>query len=383
MYFLGKLISKIADYLRETDKLLLALCIAASSYGCIAVLSATNYTGSLRQFLMQVISMFVGLAAVVVISTFDYRHLARFWPLVAAVTLIPVILTFFFGYAPGDTDDKAWLYIAGISFQPSELLKIGFTITFPLHLSRLGSEVNKLKNVLLLCIHGAIPVALIHFQGDDGTALVFFLMFLAMMFAAGLKLKYWITALCAGIVSLPLVYYVVMNDDQRSRIIQMFNIESDLQGAGWQQWRGRIALANGGLFGQGLFNGTLTQVKDAIPEGYNDFIFTCIGEELGLLGCLAVVILLFSICARILRVGKNTGDKFGFFMCVSVFAMLAAQTIINLGMCLSILPVIGVTLPFFSAGGTSLLCLFLGIGVVVSVYMHRTSTSPGLKDNNW
>lgn len=377
---MGKIIAKIADYMRETDKLLLSLCIAASSYGCIAVMSATNYTGSLRQFLMQVICMIAGLVAVVVISSFDYRHLSRYWPIVAALTLIPVILTFFFGYAPGDTDDRAWLYIGGFSFQPSELLKIGFLITFGLHLVRVGSDINKLKNVILLCIHGAIPVALIHFQGDDGTALVFFIMFLAMMYMAGLKLRYWLIALGAGIAALPVIYYVIMNDDQRSRIIQMFNIEADLQGAGWQQWRGRIALANGGLFGQGLFNGSLTQVKDAIPEGYNDFIFTCIGEELGLLGCLVVVILLFAICLRVLRVGKNTGDKFGTYICTGVFAMLAAQTVINLGMCLSILPVIGVTLPFFSAGGTSLLCLYCGIGVVVSVYMHRTSTSPGLKD---
>lgn len=380
---MGKLVSKIADYLRECDKILMILCLAASSYGCIAVLSATHYTGSLRQFLMQALCMCLGIAAVIIISNFDYRSLSRFWPVVAVITVVPVILTFFIGYAPGETDDKAWLYIFGVSFQPAELLKIGFAITFGLHLSRVGGEINKFKNVLLLCIHGAIPVMLIHMQGDDGTALVFLIMFIAMMFAAGLKLRYWITAAVLIAMALPVVYFVIMNDDQRSRIISMFNIEGDLLGAGWQQWRGRIALANGGFFGRGLFNGPLTQVKDAIPEGYNDFIFTCIGEELGFLGCAAVVILLFSICLRILQIGKSTGDKFGYYICVGVFGMLAAQTVINLGMCLSILPVIGVTLPFFSAGGTSLLCLFIGVGVVMSVYMHRTSLTPRLHDNNW
>ena len=115
------------------------LCIAASSYGCIAVLSATHYTGSLRQFLMQVIAMLAGVVAVVVISNFDYRNFSRFWPVIAILTLVPVILTFFIGYAPGETDDKAWLYIFGVSFQPSELLKIGFAITFGLHLSDVGS----------------------------------------------------------------------------------------------------------------------------------------------------------------------------------------------------------------------------------------------------
>lgn len=205
-------------------------------------------------------------------------------------------------------------------------------------------------------------------------------MFLGMMFAAGLKLRYWIAAFAAAAVAVPLIYFLVMNDDQRSRIVSMFDIEGDLLGAGWQQWRGRIALANGGIFGQGLFNGSLTQVKNGIPEGYNDFIFTCIGEELGMLGCIAVVLLLFAICLRILHVGKSTNDKLGFYICIGVFSMLAAQIIINLGMCLSVLPVIGVTLPFFSAGGTSLLCLYIGIGVVMSVHMHRSSLTLHLHD---
>lgn len=377
---MGRIISKTADYLRECDKLLLLLCIAASSYGCVAVLSATHYTGSLRQFLMQAFAMVFGVVLVIVISGFDYRRFSRWWPAMAAFTVGLVVLTFFIGYAPGETDDKAWLRIAGFSFQPSELLKITFCITFGLHLSRVQKEINRFKNVIFLCIHGMIPVGLIHLQGDDGTALVFFIMFLGMMFAAGLKLRYWIAAFAAAAVAVPLIYFLVMNDDQRSRIVSMFDIEGDLLGAGWQQWRGRIALANGGIFGQGLFNGSLTQVKNGIPEGYNDFIFTCIGEELGMLGCIAVVLLLFAICLRILHVGKSTNDKLGFYICIGVFSMLAAQIIINLGMCLSVLPVIGVTLPFFSAGGTSLLCLYIGIGVVMSVHMHRSSLTLHLHD---
>lgn len=171
---MGRIIGRIADYLRECDKILLILCLAASGYGCLAVLSATHYggLGSIRQFLMQLAATIIGVAAVALVSGFDYRRLSKFWPIIAALALIPVILTFFFGYAPGETDDKAWLRIFGFSFQPSEFLKIGFLVTFPLHLFNVGSDVNKLKNVILLCIHGAIPVALIHFQGDDGTALI-------------------------------------------------------------------------------------------------------------------------------------------------------------------------------------------------------------------
>ena len=381
---MGRIIGRIADYLRECDKVLLILCLTASTYGCLAVLSATHYggLGSIRQFLMQLAATIIGVAAVALVSGFDYRRLSKFWPIIAALALIPVILTFFFGYAPGETDDKAWLRIFGFSFQPSEFLKIGFLVTFPLHLFNVGSDVNKLKNVILLCIHGAIPVALIHFQGDDGTALIFLLMFLGMMFAAGLKLRYWIIAASAVIVAVPFIYFIIMNDDQRARILTMLDLESDLLGTGWQQWRGRIALANGGFFGQGLFKGTLTQIEDAIPEGYNDFIFTCIGEELGMFGCLVVLILLFSICLRVLKLAKSTNDKYGFYIGVGAFSMLAGQIIINLGMCLSVLPVIGVTLPFFSAGGTSVLSVYLAMGLVMSVYMHRSSLTLHLHDYN-
>ena len=178
---------------------------------------------------------------------------------------------------------------------------------------------------------------------------------------------------------LPVIYFFVMNDAQQGRILSMLDLEDDLLGEDWQQWRARIALANGGLFGQGIFKGQLVQSEN-IPEGYNDFIFASIGEEFGFLGCLAVVILLVGICTRILIVAHKANDDLGCYICVGYFAMLAAQSIINIGMCISILPVVGVTLPFFSAGGTSLSCLLMGLGPVISVYMYRNSRTLYLHD---
>lgn len=365
------LFDRIADYIRECDKILLLLCLAATGYGCVAVLSATHYTGSVRQFVVQFVSMLLGLGVAILISNFNYQTFLKRWYLAAVIGLLPVILTFFIGYAPEGTDDKAWLLLPGnISFQPAELLKIAFLLTFSAHLGAVSREINRLRNLLPLCLHGAFPVLLIHLQGDDGTALVFAFMVVAMLYAAGVKLRYFLLVGLAIVIAAPLVFFFVMNPDQQARVLNMFNPEADLQNVGWQQWRGRIALANGGLFGQGLFRGTLTQAAN-VPEGHNDFIFVSIGEELGMLGCLAVVLLLVAICIRILRVGYLAREERGQFICVGMFAMLAAQTVINLGMCLSILPVIGITLPFFSAGGTSLSCLYLGVGLILSVYMHR------------
>lgn len=376
---MGKIWGAIADYIRECDKIMLLLCLFAGGYGCIGVLTSTNYLGSHRQFYVQLIALVIGFGVAVGVSLIDYEDLLRRWYLLAALGVIPVILTFIIGYAPEGTDDKAWLLLpGGMTFQPAELLKSCFIITFAKHLSSVR-DVNKPKNLLLLCAHGAIPVLLIHFQGDDGTALVFGVMFIAMMFAAGVRLRYFIAALIGVLVATPFVFFFIMNEDQKARILYLFDLESNLQGIGYQQWRGRIALANGGFFGQGLFRGELTQSGN-VPFGYNDFIFASIGEELGFLGCLAIITVLAAICVRCVRVAKMCQNSAGKIICTGVFAMVMAQSAINIGMCVSVLPVIGITLPFFSAGGTSLMCLFISVGLAVSVYIRRNSRTIYLHD---
>ncbi len=377
---MGRLLGKIADYIRECDKILFILCVFASAYGCIAVFSATNYTGSMRQSITQIVAMFIGIGIAVAVSLFDYSTFIKYWPIAAIIGLVPVILTFFIGFAPAGTDDKAWLRIAGVSFQPSELLKIMFLITFAAHLGAVRDTINKPKTLIPLCLHGFAPAVLIHFQGDDGTALVFIIMTVGMLYAAGLHFGYFLAALGAMLVASPFIYFFVMNDDQRSRIINIFNLEADIQGAGYQQYRGRVALAGGGFFGQGFMKGELTQTG-GVPESYNDFIFTVIGEEFGFLGCLTVLILLAAICIRLLMIGKMCHKKEGTYICAGMFSMLLVHIIVNVGMCTSVLPVIGITLPFFSAGGTSLMCIYLGIGIVSSVYMHRNSRTIYLRDN--
>lgn len=369
---MGKIFSRIADFIRETDKIILLLCVFSTCYGCLAVYTSTRYLQTYRPLIVQAGSMILGVIAAIVISAFDFETFIHRWYLFAVVGVIPVILTFFIGFAPEGTDDKAWLDLGITTFQPAELLKICFIITFSAHLSAVKKDINKISKIIPVCLHGAFPVLLIHFQGDDGTALVFAVMVLCMMCAAGVSWKYFLTAFAAGIAASPIVYFFVMNDDQRTRIKNIVDIEGDILGATYQQYYGREALANGGFSGQGLFNGTLTQTG-FVPEGQNDFIFVSIGEELGFLGCMAVVILLAAIALRSIRIARICRKDSGKLICVGFFAILFSQIIINIGMCIAVLPVIGVTLPFFSAGGTSLLCMYFGVGLVMSVYMHRNS----------
>ena len=267
-------------------------------------------------------------------------------------------------------DDKAWLPIpfTSISFQPSELLKISFIITFAYHLSKVKDQLNRPKQLLLLCIHGAIPCGLIHLQGDDGTVLVMAVIFASMLCVAGLSWKYIVPVLVMIPPAAVVLWNFFLDDDKKNRILAIIRPELVDSAITWQQDRGLISIGNGGLWGNGIFMET-GQFR-YVPEVYNDFIFTYIGETVGFIGCIAVLAALAFLCIRILHNALHALDDLGKFICVGVFAMMAIQIIINIGMCLGVLPVIGVTLPFLSAGGTSTGTLYLGIGVVLSVYMH-------------
>lgn len=372
MILLKHLIAKIADFFRESDKLMLILCIFASLYGCVAVFSATHYMNSYRPVIVQFLCFILGICVAIVISGFEFETITKYWHIIGILGLIPVILTFFIGFAPEGTDDKAWLDLGITTFQPSELLKICFIITFSVHIFKVRHNINKFKYLIPLCIHGILPVILIHFQGDDGTALVFAIIVLFMLWTGGVSWKYFLLLFSMVFVASPFIYFFVMNDAQKERISALFDPNADIKGILYQQWRGKTALANGGFFGQGYLKGDLTQAG-IVPEGHNDFIFVSIGEEFGFLGCIVVLIILTAICLRCLKVAKLCSNETGKYICVGVFAMIFAQAVINVGMCVSLLPVIGVTLPFFSSGGTSLLCLFMGIGLVLNVYMHRNS----------
>lgn len=374
-----QLLSRFADFFRESDKILISLCFFATSYGCLAVFSATHYKETLRPVLVQAACMVAGIVAAMIISARDYEKIMKRWYFSAVIGLVPVILTFFIGFAPEGTDDKAWLDLGFTTFQPSELMKVCFVVTFSAHLRYIKPNINKFKYLVPLVLHGFFPAALIFLQGDYGTALVFIFIALFMMWVAGVSWKYFLLGFSAVLVASPFAYFFLLDDPHRDRIKVMFDIDADIQGVGYQQWRGRMALANGGLTGQGFLNGDLTQAG-IVPEGHNDFIFVSIGEEFGFLGCVVVILLLAAICLRCIRVARICTNDAGKYICVGVFSMLFAQSVINLGMCTSLLPVIGITLPFFSAGGTSLFCLYLGIGLVLNAYRHRNSRTIYLRD---
>ena len=365
--------SAIGRYIKETDWMLMLCCFSLSSFSTLLIYSLykNGEIGRLNTVLVQPAMALCGIVAAIVLSKIDYHMMARLWKWHSVLCYGLALLVFPFGIQRVDwVDDKAWLPIpfTSISFQPSELLKISFIITFAYHLSKVKDQLNRPKQLLLLCIHGAIPCGLIHLQGDDGTVLVMAVIFASMLFVAGLSWKYIVPVLAMIPPAAVVLWNFFLDDDKKNRILAIIRPELVDSAITWQQDRGLISIGNGGLWGNGIFMET-GQFR-YVPEVYNDFIFTYIGETVGFIGCIAVLAALGFLCIRILHNALHALDDLGKFICVGVFAMMAIQIIINIGMCLGVLPVIGVTLPFLSAGGTSTGTLYLGIGVVLSVYMH-------------
>lgn len=359
-------------YFRRLDKALLLLCAGALTFGCTILYSeaAAGFITT-RKFTTQVFCAGIGVCALLALSAVSYRLLAKLWFLHLPATLGLVLLTFIgpasIIYRPDGTDDAAWLRFGSFSLQPSELLKFSFILTFALHLSRVREEINKPLNILLLCIHGALPCVLIFLQGDMGSALVFFFIFLCMFFVSGISWRYIALGGGAIVIGAPVLWFSgLIPDYLKNRFLVLQDLENASLKEAYQQLVGRRILGSGRIFGKGLFSEELAHVF-ALE---NDLILAHVGQTLGFMGCAAVILLLTVICVKILLVARASKDALGCYICTGVFAMLLFQVIINMGMVLCLLPVIGITLPFFSQGGTSLIttCLSLGLCMSVSAY---------------
>lgn len=372
-----RILSSIKLFIKETDKLLLSLCLIASAFGLTMVHSATLSKISdeqmfSRDFIAMLIAVIIGIFLALIISLIDYELIIKLWPVIAIFSIGLMFVTYIWGVGPAARPDATtWLKIGntGFYFQASELVKIGFIITFGIHLDMIKDHINKLKNILFVCLHAAIPIGLVAITGDAGSALVFIIIFACMLFMSGIAFRFIIAGIAIVSVSIPLVWAYLLKDLQKQRFLALIYPEL-YEDVIYQQERGLYAIGSGKLFGSGLFKGPYTQAG-IVPENQNDMIFTVVGEELGFIGAFFVLILFALIIIKILHIGKNSKDNASANMCYGVASMIAGQVIINIGMCLMLLPVVGITLPFFSAGGSSNLCIYIGIGLVLSIFRHN------------
>lgn len=367
-----KFFSSIGEYFLNTDKILWIFTFLATTYGILLLSSVERAGGSFVK--TQMLAALIGYTVAIIISMIDYEYIGRYWWVLAILGMGLFIAVFMFGMTVSGTDDTAWIKLpGGLTFQPSELVKIFFIVTFAKHLDYL-KKIGKLKTfigVISLLGHMLVPIAIIHVQGDDGSALIFLFIAVIMMFCAGVQARYFITLLCLIAVGLPVIWNLVMNNEHRNRIMALSDLDSNaLTAYGYQQYQSKVSIASGGVTGYGLHNGYRTGLG-LVPEQMNDFIFSVAGEELGFIGCMLVLIILLVIILCVFLNAFKARDDMGSYICFGMFGLLASQTLINIGMVIGMLPVIGITLPFFSAGGTSAMCLYFGIGLVQSVRVHN------------
>lgn len=365
----------VSTLLKGTDFLTLFSAMLASLYGLALVYSATHsslkdgqvISSDVRSMLVSVAG---GLIIAIVVSNIDYEVISKLWPVIAAGCVGLMIFTFFFGVAPSARQDaRSWLDLKIFYFQPSELLKVGFIISFSYHLDLVRDKINKIKTIIPLVIHGAIPVGLVLLTGDAGSALIFLVMFIGMLFFARVNIGYFIAGICAILVGFAAAWKLkLISGIQRTRIIALL-YPDQYKDAMYQQTNGKIAMGSGGLLGQGYLHGDMTQ-SGMVPENQNDMILTVAGEELGFVGAMAVILILGFLVLRVIKCGLNSRDNVGYLMCSGIAVMLFAQVLVNVGMELSLLPCIGITLPLFSAGGSSSLCIYLALGIEFSVYRY-------------
>ncbi len=378
--------------LKETDFVLFLLCLFTTAFGVLMVHSATRNEAIAdglfmsRDCLVMIIAASVGIIACIIISYLDYDAIVRLWPLAGGVSLLLLLILFPFGEgAPGREDARCWLRVIDVGglvvrFQPSELAKIGFLVTFTAHIEAVKDNINSIKNVLLLLIHAIVPIGIIIITDDLGSAMVFAFIFIGMMFVSGVQLRYFAIAIGGAVAFVPLIWTKFLAAFHKYRILVIYypsSLSEDIyEKYIYQQQRGVNAIGSGLFWGDGLFKGTYTQSATGVPVNESDMVFTVVGEELGFIGAAGFLAVMVFIIMRIVSVGKKSRNLSGSLLCFGTAFMIGSQTIINIGMCLKLFPCIGITLPFMSAGGSSNLCVYLAIGIVMSVYRFNCNRDP-------
>ena len=373
------MLGAIKKFFSRTDWVLLGLCLAASIYGIVMIASASNVNGASTYVSKQVIALVIGLILYVLISFVDIEILAEHQTILVIFSALFLAMLYPFGVA-GDTGNRSWMSIPGMPFmiQPAEYCKIVYIIVVARIMTIYQERINSLPCVFRIGLVSAIFMGLIVIISKDaGVALIYVFTLIIMALAGGFSFI-WFAAAGVGLaVIVPILWNSgIVRDDQKERIMVLFDPSIDPEGLDvrWQASRSLNAISGGGLTGQGLFHGTQIQSNN-VPAQHTDFIFAAIGEELGFIGCAFCIILLVAIILRILYVGNHSGSYFYRMVCVGIAGTLMFQIIINIGMCLGVMPVIGLTLPFFSYGGSSILSLYIAMGVISSVRLHPSPDS--------
>ena len=381
MRALKKFLPQLRDFVHRADMFLFTMSVICALYGIVVIASATkSYENGSAQFvIVQTLALVLGILLFIAMTVIDVDIFAQHWTWLYGLSALLLLSLIPFG-AVSDTGNNGWLRFFGIGIQPTEIVKLAFIIVLAKQLAYLKDykNLNSVTSVAQIVGHFILMFGLILVTAQDlGSALVYFFIFAVMLFVAGVKIYWFIMGAAAIACMVPIFWTYFLEDYQRNRILAPYDssIDPDNTGINWQQNQSKIALASGQLTGTGLGEGTQSQ-SNAIPGKHTDFIFAVIGEELGLIGACLVLLLLMIIVVRCIQVGLRSGSTMSMLVCFGVAATVVFQTFENVGMCIGIAPVVGITLPFFSYGGTALALQLFEMGIVLSAVSYTHLTLP-------
>mgnify|MGYP005769948057 FL=1 len=364
----------VTHYLKNTDLYLMFLALICSGYGMVLIYSATLnpaswQDGSTRNLFIQGAAILMGLAAFVVMSLIDLEAMSGWWKIFVLVN-IGLQFLLFTPLGMEVNGQRAWLDLGVTSLQPGELGKLIFIFTLAAHISEIKEHISEWRGLFVIGLHTLIMMAAVVISsGDTGMAIQYFMIALIMLFAAGLALRWLGVGIGLGIISIPILWNFVLQGYQKTRILVLFDPSIDPE-ASRQATYGKIAIGSGQVSGQGLTHGTMTQMQ-LVPENHTDYIFSVAGEELGLIGCLLIIGLLTLLIMRLFYVSYRASTMFSALLAVGVGGMFLFQVFMNIFMNVGLLPVMGLTLPFFSYGGTSVLTMYAALGIAAGVRMRE------------
>lgn len=369
---------ELKSFFRKGDLVLLSLCLIASAFGCVVIASATNPMGYMRFLIVQILAIVLGALFYIAISALDVDFLSEHRRALVVFNIIFLLMLIPFG-TDNDTGNRSWLDFPflPIDIQPAEICKITFILIMASVMNAYQNRISSWKSVLHMAFHLILLVGLnMVLSKDAGVSLIFVFIFIGMAFAGGVSMIWFLLGAGAVVAAAPILWTRFMDDYQKVRIQILYDPSIDPQGIGarWHSKQSLLSLTGGGLTGQGLFQGTRTQT-DSLFAQHTDYIFSTIGEELGFIGCMVVILLLLAIIARCIYVGIHSQEYMRRVICFGAAAALIFQVCSNIGMCIGVTPVIGLTLPFISYGGSSTVSLYAMLGLVSGVHARPAADS--------
>jgi len=359
----------LKNYLKKIDWFILIIAVVLSVCGLILIYSATRSFNTDKFMIVQSVSLILGIIIFFIVGTFNFEQLSRFWLPILGLNLIFLLSVRFLG-TDGGTGNNSWIRFGGIGIQPGEIGKLIFIFTFAKHITLVSEKINSPSSVLALLAHGGVVIGFVYlFSHDLGMAITYILIMAFMLFASGMSMKWIIPGGILGVSSLPFIYKYLLADYQKLRIKVVWD-PSASEKYSYHAKQSRLAIGSGGLTGAGFLQGRQTQYS-LLPAKHTDFIFSVCAEEFGFVGCIILISLLSLIIFKIFLNASKLHDPMASLMCVGIGSMFLVQTLINIGMCTGLAPVIGLTLPFLSYGGTSLVTNFCALGMVISLVAHN------------